>query len=53
MAELHYPDRVMQQFNYRQHILIDFNMSYTLHAINYRGKNSDYDWLSHLGAYVS
>jgi hypothetical protein len=53
MVELHCPDRVMQQFNYRHHIPTNINMSYTLHAINYRGINNDYDWLNHLGAYVS
>jgi len=33
MVELDWLDRVMQQFGYKQHILVDINMS------------DDYDWL--------
>jgi len=43
MLELHCPDYVMRQFDYRQHILVDINTSDVLHVITHKGKNDDYD----------
>ena len=43
MLELHCPDYVMRQFDYRQHILVDINTSDVLHVITRKGKNDDYD----------
>ena len=43
MIELHCLNRVMRQFNYRQHIPIDIKTSDALHTITRRGKNNDYD----------
>jgi protein involved in sex pheromone biosynthesis len=44
MVELHCSDRVMRQFDYRQHVPVDINTSDALHAITHKGKNDDYDW---------
>jgi hypothetical protein len=43
MVELHCSNRVMQQFGYRQYILIDIDTSNALHAITHYGRNDDYN----------
>jgi len=43
MVELYFPDWVMRQFNYKQHISVDIDTSDALHAIHHQGKNIDYD----------
>ena len=53
MVELHCPDRVMQQFSYKQNILVNINTSDASHAIIYRSKNDYYDQLGQYRAYVS
>jgi hypothetical protein len=40
------------QFNFKQHFSVDINTSDALHTITRRGKNDDYNWLSHHNAYV-
>jgi hypothetical protein len=36
IVELYFPDRVMRQFNYRQHIPVNIDMNDALHAINHQ-----------------
>jgi len=47
MVELYFPDRVIRQFSYNQHIPVDIDTSDALHAIHHQGKNVDCDWLSY------
>jgi len=33
---------MMRQFDYRQHILVNIDMSYAFHAVSQRSKSDDY-----------
>jgi hypothetical protein len=46
-AELHCLDRVMRQFNFKQHISSNLDTRDQLHSISCLDRHADYNWITH------
>jgi hypothetical protein len=47
LVELHCPDRVMRQFDFKQHISSNLDTRDQLHFISRLGRHADYNWMTH------